>query len=188
MSLPVQTINPGELYVSNEPCIIKTLLGSCVSVCLYNHSEQYGGMNHFMLPDTTAGNPRSDTDYRFGDVSTRRLISQMLEYDSNRDHLTVKLFGGGRVISSLSRSDIGQKNINSARNILASYDLSVSKEYVGMDNGIKLRFNTRTGTVKLRDITGSDDRKSVIKENDSQISSILSGDDSESGINLMDQD
>ena len=46
------TIYIGGVHVSPGPAVIKTLLGSCISVCLFDPIRRVGGMNHFMLPDS----------------------------------------------------------------------------------------------------------------------------------------
>jgi len=43
------TIEPGEYFTSNEKIIISTLLGSCVSACLWDPVHKIAGMNHFLL-------------------------------------------------------------------------------------------------------------------------------------------
>jgi hypothetical protein len=42
-------LNIGELVVSREPVVISTVLGSCVSVCLYSKTGVGGGMTHHAL-------------------------------------------------------------------------------------------------------------------------------------------
>ena len=41
----------GELGVSKEPAVIKTVLGSCISVCVYDSRLKCGGLCHFNLPE-----------------------------------------------------------------------------------------------------------------------------------------
>ena len=55
------SIKIGELYVTDEPTVIYTLLGSCVAVCIYDKKKQIGGMNHIFLP----GNNKSDSSTRY---------------------------------------------------------------------------------------------------------------------------
>jgi len=45
-------IKPGYIFVSAKPAIISAVLGSCVSVCIYDNKLKTGGMNHFKLPKT----------------------------------------------------------------------------------------------------------------------------------------
>ncbi len=43
------TLNPGDYYVTDQDAIISTLLGSCISACLYDPVNKIMGMNHFLL-------------------------------------------------------------------------------------------------------------------------------------------
>ena len=51
-----RNIHPGEWAV-DDTRPIATLLGSCVSVCLYDPKLRFGGANHFMLPIRTRSTP-----------------------------------------------------------------------------------------------------------------------------------
>ena len=46
-------ISPGEFYVTDRNELITTVLGSCISACIRDSATGIGGMNHFMLPETT---------------------------------------------------------------------------------------------------------------------------------------
>src|SRR4051812_50175375 len=50
---------PGELHASAEQTQVTTILGSCVSVCLWDQKLRIGGMNHFLLPMWREGGGRS---------------------------------------------------------------------------------------------------------------------------------
>ena len=39
---------PGEFHITKQPKYIATLLGSCVSVCVYNKRNGSAAMNHFV--------------------------------------------------------------------------------------------------------------------------------------------
>ena len=56
-------ILPGQCYAAKRDVMIVTVLGSCVSACLWDASACVGGMNHFMLP----GKARSPDDVGFGE-------------------------------------------------------------------------------------------------------------------------
>ena len=42
---------PGQVFVTREPIVISTILGSCAAVCLWDRHKKAGGMNHYLLPD-----------------------------------------------------------------------------------------------------------------------------------------
>src|SRR5438045_940764 len=65
---------PGQLYASAEPCQIKTILGSCVAICLWDKRRGAGGMNHFLLPVVREGQP---TSLRYANEATRVLLEQL---------------------------------------------------------------------------------------------------------------
>jgi chemotaxis receptor (MCP) glutamine deamidase CheD len=75
---------PGELHASAEQCQVTTILGSCVSVCLWDQKLRIGGMNHFLLPMWREGGGRSN---RFGDLAVRELLERMLRLGSQRKNL-----------------------------------------------------------------------------------------------------
>src|SRR5438309_537789 len=43
-------ILPGQYHAAADDSLIVTVLGSCVSACLWDPVLRIGGMNHFMLP------------------------------------------------------------------------------------------------------------------------------------------
>jgi len=68
---------PSALYVSKEPCLINTVLGSCVAVCFWDPVLRIGGMNHFMMP---LWNGQGLASPRFGNIAVPRLLEAMLQY------------------------------------------------------------------------------------------------------------
>src|SRR6185436_8359772 len=64
-------ILPGQCYAARRDVMIVTVLGACVSACLWDATACVGGMNHFMLP----GKARSPDDV--ASVSARLCVSAM---------------------------------------------------------------------------------------------------------------
>lgn len=52
-------ILPGEYFVTGRDMVLVTVLGSCVAACIRDKLTGIGGMNHFMLPDSSndSGSP-----------------------------------------------------------------------------------------------------------------------------------
>src|SRR5690606_1770731 len=105
---------PGDYYVTRQDEVLDTVLGSCVSACIRDPRLSIGGMNHFMLPRPSGSG--SDTweslagrATRYGSASMEQLINRILQAGGTRADLEVKIFGGGRVLSSLS--DVGNHNV-----------------------------------------------------------------------------
>jgi chemotaxis protein CheD len=126
-------LNPGEYYVTKNDEGIYTTLGSCISACIRDRVSGIGGMNHFMLPASpeeekwkAAGMGSSN---RYGNFAMEHLINEILKNGGSRKNLEVKLFGGGRIISTMS--DVGMHNIVFARDYIKTEGLLVTSEDVG---------------------------------------------------------
>lgn len=100
------TITQGEFAVSDQrDCMISTILGSCVSTCLWDTAKGVGGMNHVLVARSMSGPVRSDAA---GVNAMELLINALVRIGADRMALRAKVFGGAKMISGLS--DIGQEN------------------------------------------------------------------------------
>ena len=142
----MQTVLQGEFATSSDPtCVLNTVLGSCVSVCLHDPDVRIGGMNHFLLPQGDAG---SVDDMIYGLHSMELLINNLLRNGARRAHLQAKLFGGASMISGLS--DIGERNVKFAHQFLDDEGFKILAEDTGGRRGRRLRFWPASGRVQMR--------------------------------------
>lgn len=145
--VPVVYLLPGELVAvgGDAPRTLTTILGSCVSVCLWDRRGRGGGMNHFLLPRRAADAPRSG---RYGDAAVSLLVSKVLAQGADRHDLRAKLFGGAHVLSSVPTGGrtLGNENVQVAIAALREEGVQVVSEDVGGTRGRKLAFNTVDGT------------------------------------------
>ena len=72
------------------PAVYTTVLGSCVSVCVWDPATGAGGINHFLLPDQVSNGLSSP---RFGNVAVRTLLDQLDRVGVPATGLRAKLFG-----------------------------------------------------------------------------------------------
>jgi len=131
---------PGYIYISTEPAVISTVLGSSVAVCLYDRKRKIGGMAQFQLPQIK--DPKKTTA-RYGNVATLTLIRMMLEAGAKIKHLEAQLFGGA-CKKDLSNRDIGKENIKAARRVLKGKKIRIVSEDIGGEKGRKVVFHTNT--------------------------------------------
>ncbi|MCK6494606.1 MAG: hypothetical protein L6Q34_14375, partial [Nitrospira sp.] len=108
----IATILPGEFFVSREPMVVYTVLGSCISACIRDPIAQVGGMNHFMLPAPKvhqSGDSWGGESTRYGSFAMEQLINGILKRGGMKNRLEVKLFGAGRIYEG--NIDVGARNI-----------------------------------------------------------------------------
>ena len=142
-------LNAGQLYATDEPTDIITVLGSCVSMCLYDAAKGVGGANHFMLPGSSpTPSPRYSTN------AFDLLLAQLLALGARRNRIEAKLFGGASMLKlgTEATRDLGTRNIEAARRKLEEERIPVVSEDVGGNRGRKLVFSTGDGTVLLRQV------------------------------------
>jgi len=100
---------PGEYFVTTSDMVLVTVLGSCVSACIRDREKGLGGMNHFMLADSGEEGTVS-ASARYGTYAMEILINHLLKLGARRNNLEAKVFGGGRVMASLTSSQVGERN------------------------------------------------------------------------------
>ncbi|MBO5401262.1 MAG: chemotaxis protein CheD [Spirochaetaceae bacterium] len=161
------TIHPGEYYTSKEDIYIATVLGSCISVALYDIKLGFGGMNHFMLPKSSRDEPLSSEDEgRFGNYAMELLINDMINNGSSKQSLRAKVFGGGNVLDAgnSQMNMTGINNINFALNYLKAENIPIIVNDTGGIFPRKIYFNPLTSKVYLKRIQKSGQSVEQIKQ------------------------
>ena len=138
-------LHPGQIFIAAHPSAITTILGSCVSLCLWDPVLKIGGINHYLLPFWVGDDIASP---RFGTVAIETLIEKVLSMGARKNRLRAKLFGGACVIEAFrERKDhVGIVNARLAENMLRMQGIPVVERDLAGRRGRKLVFNTDDGT------------------------------------------
>jgi chemotaxis receptor (MCP) glutamine deamidase CheD len=155
------TIYIGGVHASAEPALVKTLLGSCIAVCLHDPARGIGGMNHFMLP---RGSSNDGDPARFGVHAMDCLIGAVQKLGGERRRLVAKVFGGAHVLAIReSTTGVPQQNIDFVRAFLREEGLRVLSEDVGGYHPRHVHFHTATGRAFIKRV-GSREHVRVLTE------------------------
>lgn len=141
---------PSALHAPAVPCRVTTVLGSCVAVCLYDTKLKIGGINHYMLPLWNGDGLASP---KFGNVAIEKLYKAMILNRCNSDNIIAKVFGGAN--QSQGILDIGGRNIQIAHDTLKHLNIKIIAENTGGSVGRKLVFDTGTGQVLMKFLSGT---------------------------------
>ena len=157
-------ILPGEYYVSRHGELISTVLGSCISACIRDASLGVGGMNHFMLPegDGSWGGTNLSLATRYGSFAMEHLINDILAQGGKKSRLEVKVFGGGRVLASMT--DVGMRNISFVHRFLREDGLKLVSEDVGDIYPRKVVYAPHTGRVFMKKLKNLHNRTIAERE------------------------
>lgn len=138
---------PGEAYVTSRADeTIVTVLGSCVSACIRNPATGFGGLNHFMLPESESGiwNGASAA-LRYGNHAMEVLINEVLKSGCRRQDLEIKLFGGADLTDGPTL--IGSSNVSFVLDYLRVEDLVITSADLGGSYGRRIHYHPSTGVV-----------------------------------------
>jgi chemotaxis protein CheD len=168
-------ILPGEYYVTQENELITTVLGSCVSACIRDREMGIGGMNHFMLPITTSEKLKKSSEAivgqatRYGNYAMEHLINTILSNGGKRKNLELKVFGGGKIIPTLT--DVGIKNIDFVLDYIEQEGLNLLSHDLGDIYPRKIIYFPQTGKVRMKKI--QDLHNDTIAQREKQYLSVL---------------
>lgn len=163
-NLPTVYLKAGEMHYSRQPSLVVTVLGSCLSVTMYDPKTGTGGICHGLLPECEDKNrctPGCMQAFKYVDCSVRRMIRIFDKAGASRSEVEVKYFGGAdmfaRKIEKPGLVSVGRQNIVTAEAILKREGFTISRQDVGGLRGRKLLFYTHTGDVLLKRLTTVND-------------------------------
>ncbi|MFH1742290.1 MAG: chemotaxis protein CheD [bacterium] len=143
----------GEIYVTKRAEQVSTVLGSCVSVCLYDAKNGVSGMNHHMLPaPPPSAKPNDGQSGKYGETALAEMLNRMKRLGMETESTSAKIFGGARMLAQLSFVAINERNIAVAREFLRKQGIRIVAEDVGGDRGRRIMFQTGTGKVLVREV------------------------------------
>lgn len=150
-------ILPGQYYSARRDIAIVTVLGSCVSACLWDPVARVGGMNHFMLPGSNrparSGALEMPESARIGIYAMELLVNQLLKLGADRSRLVAKVFGGACVLEGMDLLNIGNLNGNFVIEFLRVEGIPLLATDLFDVCARKVYFFPRTGKVLVRRLT-----------------------------------
>lgn len=138
-----------DIKIGRAPLTIRTVLGSCIAICLYSPSGKLGGMLHFVMayapPEKDLVKPA-----RYGDTGLEEFLRQLrVDHNVGTRDLVAKIFGGANVIKGLSHH-IGNDNITAAEQLLKSHGIRIIGGRTGGDKGYRIELDVSTGKVSCQ--------------------------------------
>ncbi|MBN1500420.1 MAG: chemotaxis protein CheD [Spirochaetes bacterium] len=149
MSSQTVSIGIAEIKVIKFHGTLKTTLGSCLGVCLYDKKLKIAGMSHIMLP---VRRDIESSPTKYADTAIPILIQKMEDNGGSRLNFEAKIFGGSKMFSHHNfekMSQIGIDNINMVKKILQDENIPIVDEDVGGHTGRTIEFSAETGLVTV---------------------------------------
>ncbi|HOO71871.1 MAG TPA: chemotaxis protein CheD [Spirochaetota bacterium] len=150
-------INVGiaDYTVSSTPDILRTILGSCVGICLFDPVNKVGGLSHIMLPQHKLNSSKK----KYADSAIPLMVEDMIKENARIERIIAKIVGGSKMFQVAENSimgEIGKNNVIKVREVLESLNISIIAEDVGGDYGRTIDFYLETGEIRIRSIGKSE--------------------------------
>ena len=152
-------LKPADFCITSEQLVIKTVLGSCLTITMFSRKVGVAAACHALLPSCRDGScpPETCTNkYRFVECVIPEMLRQFEQLGASPDDMEIKMFGGADMIMFRKGSHtwdnqrVGRKNILMAREVAAHYNLKLNNADVGGTLGRTIHFDTETGEVRLK--------------------------------------
>ncbi|TWU04143.1 Chemoreceptor glutamine deamidase CheD [Symmachiella macrocystis] len=148
----VVTVRMSEIAVVTKGETIRTLLGSCVGVALYDPHKKIGGLAHVVLPDSRG---QEGLPGKFVDTAIPELIRLICLNNGRLKSLTAKLAGGARMFATSADVAIGEQNLAAIERELESRNIPILGRHCGGQQGRRMMFTPSTSRVQI-EIVGCD--------------------------------
>jgi chemotaxis protein CheD len=157
----------GQWAVAAAPTKIRTLLGSCVGIILYDRAARVGGLAHIVLPRSRGA---VDHPGKYADTAVPALIADLERTLRGKaaGRLVAKLAGGASMFalgagsnsaeSANPTRNIGRMNQEAVEQILADLRIPILARDLGGETGRHVTLDTATGLVLVR-TPGTADRE-----------------------------
>jgi chemotaxis protein CheD len=129
-------------------------LGSCIGLTLFDPEQRIGAMVHIMLPESSG---RTDRPGKYADTAIPLIINELIAHGSKKRSLVARMAGGATMFEAFSASmNIGQRNIDKVRALLAEQNIRLLAEDTGGKLGRSVYFSPQeSGRVTVRLANGS---------------------------------
>jgi len=132
--------------------VLRTLLGSCVGLALYDRKHKVAGLAHIVLP---ASRGPTGLPGKFVDTAIPLLIRDMEQLAGATLNPIAKIAGGASMFSTSAERTIGLQNIEASEQWLNRLRIPIMARHCGGDSGRRMSLDTRTGRVVV-EIVGFD--------------------------------
>lgn len=146
----VHTIGIAAIRCVRAPDKLRTVLGSCIGIVLYDLRARIGAMGHVILPASLEG---EGDPGKFADTAVDELVRRMLAEGAERKRISAKIAGGAAMFGSDSASALGARNADAVRNRLDHHAIPLMGSAIGGSKGRRMILDPATGEVHI-DVIG----------------------------------
>jgi chemotaxis protein CheD len=142
----------GELAVAKDEGVLRTLLGSCIGLALFDRRRRVGGLAHIVLP---ASEGKDGPPGKFVDTAIPGLLAEMRKLVGGEVTPTARVAGGANMFATELVRTVGLQNIEATEQLLDELRIPVVGRHVGGEQGRRMSLDAATGVIVI-EIVGCD--------------------------------
>ena len=139
-------VSMGQIAAGRDRDRLKSVLGSCVGVSLYQPRLKVGVFAHVVLPDSAG---REGTPGKFADTAIPAMLKLLREMGAGSYGLIAKLAGGANMFGGTGPMQIGDANVEAVTRALKLAGIRVAAQEVGGTKGRRVVFDCSSGTMTV---------------------------------------
>ncbi|MBU4258793.1 MAG: HDOD domain-containing protein [Proteobacteria bacterium] len=153
--METHVILPGEIEVTDNPSIeLRTCVGSCVAVAMYDHQVRIGGLAHIMLPQASDKKEKARPAL-YARSGIPLLLNKMIKSGASKDRIVAAVAGGSLILTDRKLGvelNIGRRNINIVQQVISSLGIPIVRQDTGGYFGRVLKLNLEDGLIDIREV------------------------------------
>jgi len=150
MASKLVNVGIAQVMLGDKETILRTILGSCVGICIYEKGLKIGAMAHILLPeDSTKSNNRE----KFAETAVPYMVDLLTKEGGKIPNMSAKIAGGAAMFNfatSFALGNIGEKNVEVTLKMLQRFNIPVLEQDVGGSVGRVIDFNLSDGSLKVK--------------------------------------
>ncbi|NBS32336.1 MAG: chemotaxis protein [Planctomycetia bacterium] len=145
-----EAIGMGELGVGQTDGLLKTFVGSCVGVTIFNRRRKLAGLAHVMLPESRG---QSSQPGKFADTAIPEMLRRLEKFCGGETvRWSAKIAGGAKMFAFQADTTVGDLNVAAIEHILAELDIPILAKCCGGKQGRRIAVDVATGTMTVETI------------------------------------
>jgi len=139
-------IGIGEIGVAGDGAVLRTFVGSCVGLVLFDGRRRIAGLAHIVLPESHGvGEPCG----KYADTAIPEMIRRLDAVASGGPLRLAAKVGGARMFAFPAGLAIGDQNVAAVERILAARGIPLLSRDCGGDRGRRASFDVATGVLQV---------------------------------------
>ena len=149
------SIPMGGIGVARDHGTLRTFLGSCVGLALYDRRRKIAGLAHVVLPESRG---QVQQPGKYADTAVKELLRVLREMaDGEPLQVTAKVAGGAKMFGFQTGVTIGDQNLRAVEQLLSAEGITIVGRCCGGEHGRRMSLDVASGVVTIQTVGISPD-------------------------------